>query len=270
MDSSPVNLSQVYNEEENENVPYSIREEILEKVMCEIDIIYSKQKVVQFVVNCAYSAIINLISTFFYYHSSPPDVDRNWVSDIPNQPSEPDSWAARNVPVRCRTPLPSQRVMKSESTGTCYCDLPSTNCNCFDVGNEAIEKLKDLSFENIEKLSILENTTKISEITLLENFENDQENGKQAELQFEHEEKQNSLSSTEIEVREGLSKGFLPKKRFVLPKLTIELPSKPNVTNNPQKIVELPSIRVESKFETIQNDYPIKKKENRKISRVGF
>lgn len=244
-------LSQIYYEEENDNAVYAIREEIMERVMSEIDIIYSQQKLIEFVVDSAHSAMVKLIGLYFYHHNDLPNVIRDWPCDEPNPPSKPDTWVSKKVPTKKKDDQPLETLILSQTLdSSCSCGM-DTSCYCFDPKMMVPEYLKDKSFESIENPSAsamdsLLQSTRSSVSDTIKYLEDRQ----QSDTEKNENEQESRTSSTERILNESLYRLNFLKKKVRLSKARLQAPPKLNY-NVQSKGVKLPPIRVDSKFDAI-------------------
>ncbi|XP_030761729.1 uncharacterized protein LOC115886628 [Sitophilus oryzae] len=158
MSSNQEILDQVYKQEETDNFIYSIREELMDRVMKECYDIYIKKQTIRFVVQCAYDALVKFISISCYYHYPVPNIKTSsWTSDVPIEPSPKDTWAIGAVPVRpfdvgegnSEDRARDKTDNLEERSFSCYCPK-NLRCMCthreeevFDILNREYQESKD-------------------------------------------------------------------------------------------------------------------------------
>lgn len=241
-------LSQIYQEEENDYNVYAIREEIIERAMNEIDIICTQQRLIQFVVDCAQSAMRKMITLYFYHHNNSPNVECEWSCDKPNPPSKPDTWVTKKVPIRKRVPETSETLLLSQTLeSTCSCGIDKS-CYCFDPQLMVEDYLKDKSLESMEHPSITGSLLKSGTSILSETIKHIEDRQKLSDTEQDDTEWDSKTSSTEKILNESLYRLHFLKKKICILKPSSQAPSKLNY-NVHSKGVRLPPIRVESKFD---------------------
>ncbi|CAH1995412.1 unnamed protein product [Acanthoscelides obtectus] len=147
---SIININQITAEEDEDNFIYQIREELIENVMKHVDVIEDKHRLIKFVANCAYDALTKLLTIEFYHHSPVINpTEGAWVPDKPLMPSEPDTWAANNIPIIPKYKMEESVVDKprEEPQPVCTCSL-GVICECHKKLEERILQLESL--ENLE------------------------------------------------------------------------------------------------------------------------
>nr|CAH7747870.1 unnamed protein product [Callosobruchus chinensis] len=130
--SSQINLNQIILDEAEDNFIYQIREDLIENVMKEIDAIEAKGRLMKFVADCAYEALVKLLSIEFYHHNATVDPTVGaWMPDEPLAPSIPDTWAANNIPIilKYKAEQPVENKPEDEPEPVCTCTI-SVECEC--------------------------------------------------------------------------------------------------------------------------------------------
>ncbi|KAJ8915010.1 hypothetical protein NQ315_015984 [Exocentrus adspersus] len=141
-----LNTKKIYEEEEEDNFVFSIREEIIGKVFTEIGRYEQDADTLQFVVDCAVEALRRVVTLQFYYHKEIPDPRHpSWCPDEPIPPSPPDSWACNVVSIRKSQAdllARSSEVVETSSSERepCPCDL-GVECLCWKENVERIQAL---------------------------------------------------------------------------------------------------------------------------------
>lgn len=251
--------SQILEEEENDNVVYAIREEIMQKVMSEIDMIGSKQKLVEFVVDCAHSALVQFISLQFYHHNSPPDMTNEWLEDEPDEPSPPDSWACRNLPIRYKSTSESQTEFSSDSTKTCCCEFQYGKCRCLDPQSEILEHLKDRSYASFRETAVdLSDKPESGLVDVIEVSADAEKSGDPSEENALDRETSDISSTDWIHVGASLKTSIL-KKHIVPAEVASEVTSQ---TKIPPKINQLSPFRDRGTVDASTECNDFKKKEH--------
>lgn len=231
-------FEEIYNEEDADSVVYSIREEIIEKVMKQIDLLYFKEQLVNFLVDCSQDALKKLISIQFYHHNEPANLKKNWACEVPLPPCEPDTWTSKRVPlVSDKSSVVSLETKDSTSTEEfpeCTCDI-GVDCLCYKKQEERIQKALEQLYSKQS-----ESTLQVTEI--------DRRSLK--EYCGEYGEDNVEYLSEEPPPLECTMPGFtkiLHKKPPPSAKMEISAPRQ-SVVSEESVLTELPPIRVDAKF----------------------
>lgn len=94
--------SDILQRDERRSIVYAIREEIFDKAWKQCSENYFERQTIKFTVQCAYTALTEIINLYFYPHDGgSPYYDGHpvWTPNKPPEPSPPDSWAACKVRV---------------------------------------------------------------------------------------------------------------------------------------------------------------------------
>ncbi|KAF5290509.1 hypothetical protein FQA39_LY03613 [Lamprigera yunnana] len=100
------NLQKIVELQERDLIVYSIREELMAKVMEECYKNYIDKQSVKFMVHCGMKAIVQLVHMSSFNHDAGKPFFVGHPAYQPDQaapPSAPDSWSARNVPIKEKT-----------------------------------------------------------------------------------------------------------------------------------------------------------------------
>lgn len=111
----------IVEQEDEELVVFSIREELMQNVMDEIRAREIEKESIKYTVNCAHKALLQLLSIEFYVHDKGQPFYSGhpaWVADEEPTASPADSWAAANVPI-LRKPLPSPAEQQKAEENPC-------------------------------------------------------------------------------------------------------------------------------------------------------
>lgn len=139
-------------------VPYAIREEILDRVMNHIYDKYLEKEMYNFVIECAFDAFIQFLNMEFYFHHIPSiyETDLAWTSDLPPEPSPPDTWAHRREDIQ----LPPEELevpVKSETAITLHSEQELSEGSRFDIWppypsfrDPTCETSTDVSLDKVE------------------------------------------------------------------------------------------------------------------------
>ncbi|KAJ8972366.1 hypothetical protein NQ317_018479 [Molorchus minor] len=236
--SLDINLQQLYVNEEEDNVVYSIREELIQNVLDEIEKISLQKRIIRFVAECACDALKKVISIHFYHRADIPDLKNpEWAPDEPIEPSPPDTWATKRVPVqpKSKTEVREEETEPRTIETICQCDL-GVQCLCYLDAEGRIKDQLELLYAARSRggLTSTAPSAVVSERRLdLEDLPGEEEYLGEEECLEEQE-------SEKCILKEGFSKiGFIPNA-VKLPK--IELPP-PMVRSSKIEILELPPIR---------------------------
>lgn len=103
----PLN-DRIFEQEQTDLIIYSIREELLDRVMDEVYAKYMQKQSIKYTVHCAYHSLLQILSTEFFVHDKGHPFYTGhpfWAPDREPKPSPPDTWAGYNVPILPK-PLP--------------------------------------------------------------------------------------------------------------------------------------------------------------------
>ncbi|XP_018576530.1 uncharacterized protein LOC108915064, partial [Anoplophora glabripennis] len=160
--ASPLNMRKIYDEEDEDNFIFSIREEIVGNTLNQVSKIIQENDVMNLVVDCAVDALRKVIGLHFYVHTNVVDIGHpNWSPDEPIPPSPPDCLTTRMVPIR---PQPTGVVtdQKDQKPEPCQCEL-GVDCLCLKSPGERIEQaLMELSKEKPKKTKKSVGSTTVS------------------------------------------------------------------------------------------------------------
>ncbi|KAF2903354.1 hypothetical protein ILUMI_02831 [Ignelater luminosus] len=113
-------LQKILENEEQELIVYSIREEIMQKVMNECYKKYMEKQCIKFTVHCAYRALVQLVNLGLFHHDPGKPFYKghpSWLEDKPPNPSPPDTWAPGKVAIKSKSiPLPTQPISEESSS----------------------------------------------------------------------------------------------------------------------------------------------------------
>ncbi|KAF7279125.1 hypothetical protein GWI33_007539 [Rhynchophorus ferrugineus] len=250
-------LQQIYDEEETDNFIYSIREELMSRVMKECYKIYLEKQTIRFVVQCAYDALVRFLSFQFYYHHPVPNVkDPTWTPDSHVEPSPKDTWSAGAIPVRLpKVPEEEQdddAVEKKKDIDLFPCTCPKViECVCADPDTVLIEKWNK-HYSAHEIINVTPTETKRSD-----------EDTDQIAMPS-RQTTEDELNVTMIESNATTSAGDLKPKRKkekqMMRDVKQEIPE-PGRRGSQASVVKLPPIRVSTKLQTKLNEQKKKKKQ---------
>ncbi|XP_072395512.1 uncharacterized protein [Diabrotica undecimpunctata] len=245
-----IELEKIYVEEEVDNFIYSVREELIDKVMVEIDKIDSKDRTVTFIVDIACEALWRLLNLEFIHHAIIPDIESpEWSGDAPAEPSPKDFLATKTIPIRIKD-VEKEKESESVKDVVCECEFDKSSLLC--------ECLLTVDEQNLQKPAKLEVSLTPSKLEIQQKYPrsvpldipdspdiNEQEASSQPVLQ--------SLPSLVSEVSEEsleknarcmLSEGFSKFQDTItplkLPKVDLNIYTK---KIEERKLVELPDIR---------------------------
>ncbi|XP_050511841.1 uncharacterized protein LOC126887938 [Diabrotica virgifera virgifera] len=127
-----IELDKIYVEEEVDNLIYSVREELIDKVMAEVDKIDNKDRTVSFIVDTACEALWRLLNLEFIHHAIIPDIDSpEWSGDAPPEPSPKDFLATKTIPIRIKdAEKEDEKESVKEAVCECEFDKSSLFCEC--------------------------------------------------------------------------------------------------------------------------------------------
>lgn len=122
---------------------FSIREEIIENTLNQIERIVQEKEALRLAVDCTIEALKKVIGLYFYFHMDSVDVKQpTWCPDEPIPPSPPDTWSANRVPIKPK-PTPEKPRRGEEEVirvlEPCQCDL-GVECLCMKSSKERIEE----------------------------------------------------------------------------------------------------------------------------------
>nr|CAI5829215.1 unnamed protein product [Callosobruchus analis] len=263
----------LYINEEEDNFIYQIREELIENVMKEIDVIEAKGKLIKLVADCAYEALVKLLSIEFYHHNATIDPTKGaWVPDEPLAPSKPDSWAANNIPIipRQKAEQPVEDKSEGEPEPVCTCTI-SVMCECHKKLEDRILAQQLESLDNFQKSTAAESDLGSSESSTLE-------------LSLTQTPSEQSLTSATISMESeelgpqiiepdpdkcAFQEGFLKTgsvQNIVLPKISVAEFANDKVLpqTTQSKIVALPPVRVAAHFDGKPEEVAPKKDSKKK------
>ncbi|CAH0564285.1 unnamed protein product [Brassicogethes aeneus] len=101
-------LEKILEKEEDDMIPYEIRDEIINNVLDQIYEKHLEKRKISYVLECTYEAMVKLLEIEFYFHhiSEPYYVNHPlWTPDNPPEPSEPDTMCYGKVETQKRIPV---------------------------------------------------------------------------------------------------------------------------------------------------------------------
>ncbi|VEN49864.1 unnamed protein product [Callosobruchus maculatus] len=268
---SRINLNQITLDEEEDNFIYQIREDLIENVMKEIDAIEAKGRLIKFVADCAYEALVKLLSIEFYHHNATVDPTKGaWIPDEPPTPSKPDTWAANNIPIipKDKTEQPVEDKLEDEPEPVCTCTI-SVVCECHKKLEDRILAKQLESLDNFHQSAAESEsaspTSSSLDITLTQTPS--EESVSSPPVSLESEEEGSEVIEPDPDkcaFQEGLLKTGSVQD-IVLPKITVAGSASSVMPQMAQsKIVALPPVRVAAHFDGKPEEVPQKDKKDRK------
>lgn len=253
------NLTKIIQEEENYNFIYGLREEIFENVSRYIDEIEFEKDRIRFVADCAYEAIVKLLTIEFYHHSAMINpLEGGWVMDEPPEPSPPDTWAAKRVTVMPK-PKPKVESTSGSECRSCICNFDN-ECKCFMDREEREKEYIEMVFNTATDLCVEESAEGAEQE--LEGDDYDEEN--EDEEKKEEELVQEPVVETKPKpcvLKEGFSKITISRKHTELPKINVLKPIKrPTIPED----IHLPPIRADACFDYRFDVKPESKKKGKR------
>ncbi|XP_057653075.1 uncharacterized protein LOC130891959 [Diorhabda carinulata] len=252
---------EISKEEEKDNCIYAAREEIIDRVMLEIDKIDRKQRIVTFIVDIACEALWRMMNIEFFHRTRIPDVSLPiWSGDCCSKPSPKDFLAAKTVPIRIQKEL----EMKLRES------VPELICQCHPIAKDPCECLLTEDMRNLGALEELQKPPTPEQVSLESiNSASSKTSSTNDEGEYSETYDQRALPSivgdtseesvVHKEVRCVLSEGFSKLRtevnQIVLPKIDV---TKPTREARITCLVELPDVRARITHD-IQSDESEKK-----------
>lgn len=141
----------IADEEEIELLVYAVREDLIRRVMNEIQARHAEKQSFKYIVDCAHKALLQLLSVKFYVHDKKQQLFNSeysiWTPDEELKSVQADSWAVVNVSI-----LPSSLEKFKSPLEAAYDKIPDNqNVNSGTYNNVNLDE-NEQSYANPDKI----------------------------------------------------------------------------------------------------------------------